>query len=209
MASQSDSSAFPGFSSVYLLGEPGNSRAFRGRMSLSVEEAFALTRDERSFGTVDVRWAMGGATPSDFVFTTIAAPLVAADRVVEILRAESFTGWKPYEVNLVGKDEAKIPGYHGLAVSGRCGRIENERSVRFEKTMPGGVFSYWRGLYFDPASWDGSDVFSVKGKPSWIFVVHEVKRALERAKVNNLTFCALDKVERMEIEMKMDLDAPQ
>ena len=46
MGSQPSSELFPGFDRVYLLGEPGASRAFRAELELSTEEAIAITRHE-------------------------------------------------------------------------------------------------------------------------------------------------------------------
>jgi hypothetical protein len=51
------------------------------------------------------------------------------------------------------------------------------------------------GLLFDPASWDGSDLFMPAGKNSWKFVVQEVKEAFEKAKVRNIDFTPLDQME--------------
>ena len=89
---------------------------------------------------------------------------------------------------------------------GRCGPIENDRSVKFEKVMPGGVFPWWRGLYFDPESWDGSHLFMPAGRTGWIFAVDEVKQAFDDAKVKNVSFRRLDEVERSKVEMSVSLN---
>ena len=199
MVSAFTSNKFPGFSDVHVLEEPENNRAFRGRILLSVADAFAVTRAEKPTGCVEVRWAMGGSLPLDIIRTTIAPPVIVSDRVIEILEAGKFSGWKTYPVELYRKDDISIRGYHGLAVCGRCGPIDDSRSVKFDKIMPGGVFAWWRGLYFDPATWDGSDLFMPAGNIGWIFVVDAVKRALKEAKVKNVRFTPLDDVERMTL----------
>jgi hypothetical protein len=142
---------------------------------------------------------MGRSTPADIIWTGSAVPVLVSDRVVSILDREGFEGWTTYQVALSGKLGEPIEGYRGLVVHGRCGEIENQRSIKFDKIMPGGVFPWWRGLYFDPATWDGSAFFMPAGNVGWIFVVEAVKLAFEKAKVKNVVFTPLDKVERMKL----------
>lgn len=72
--------------------------------------------------------------------------------------------------------------------------------------MPGGVFPYWRGLYFDPDTWDGSDIFMPGGRTGWVFVLDHVRDALEKAHVKNVAFQRLDEVERSQVEMSVSLE---
>lgn len=140
---------------------------------------------------------MGRFTPTDVIWTSLVAPIIVSDRLVAILRHEGFVGWDTFNVSLKGKSGEPIDGYSGLVVRGRCGKIEDTLSVQFDKTMPAGVFPWWRGLYFDPATWDGSDFFMPAGNVGWVFVTEAVKRALEKAKVRNVEFIALSEVERL------------
>lgn len=54
----------------------------------------------------------------------------------------------------------------------------------------------WIGLYFDPVSWDGSDVFLPKGNGR-TFITEDLKSALERAGITNVYFTALSEAENM------------
>lgn len=153
------------------------------------------------------QWGMGAKAPTDVIWTGIAAPLLISDRLVELLGTLGARGWSTYKVHLSGKSGERIAGYSGLSVHGRCGSIDSQRSVTFDKIMPGGVFRWWRGLYFDPATWDGSHLFMPSGRAGWIFVVDEVREALEKAKVKNVDFRRLDLTERTETEMNMSLKA--
>ncbi|HEY8241357.1 MAG TPA: DUF1629 domain-containing protein, partial [Kiritimatiellia bacterium] len=130
------------------------------------------------------------------------APVVISVRVVDALKAGRFSGWETYPIDLFGKDGSRISGYHGLAVIGRCGLIDNSRSVKIQKIYPGGVFPAWRGLYFDPETWDGSDLFMLANKWGHILVVDAVKRAFEKAKVTNVAFTALEAVGRPDLELR-------
>jgi len=186
---------FPGFSSLYVLEDPFDPRAFRANFGLSSEMAIALTRAEQKF-KVEVRWAAGAAKPGDIVWTRMGTPMLMRDRVVELLEREGFTGWGSYPVSIAGKQGNAISEYHGLAVSGRCGAIDDSRSVKLDRIFPGGVFPVLAGLYFDPGTWDGSDLFATQGGSNHIFVVEAVKRALERAKVKNVTFTPVHMYQR-------------
>jgi len=198
MGSKSTSRAFPGFDRVFLWGTPGNSTAFRVNLNVDTRnEAFGLTRAElcppRS---ISAEWAMGRAKPVEVIRTTFAAPIIIADSVVQLLRMQGFTGWSLYEVAVCGKQGQTIPGYHGFSVKGRCGNIDWAKGVEVPRIRPAGIFPVWKGLLFDPESWDGSDFFMPAERVGYVFVVEEVKNAFQRAKIRNVDFTPLDQFER-------------
>jgi len=142
---------------------------------------------------------MGASKPGDIIWSTLATPLLVSERVVSLLSEEGFSGWDVVAVELHDKAGDRLPIYYYLGVRGRCGPIRDDRSEKVDKIFPGGVFPVWKGLYFDPATWDGSDLFMPAGNVGWIFAVDPVKRAFERAKVKNVLFTPLDQVERMTL----------
>lgn len=140
---------------------------------------------------------MGRAKPIDPVmWTTHAIPIIIADSVVQLLRSHGFTGWSLYEVSVRDKQGEQAPGYHGLAVTGRCGDFDPSMSVQVPRIRPAGIFPVWKGLFFDPTSWDGSDFFMSTRRVGAVFVVEAVKQAFERAKIRNVSFTPLDQFER-------------
>jgi hypothetical protein len=201
MVSTLASKAFPGFSSVYSLGERSYN-TFRGELSSEDDDdCYRVLRAEKTPpGPVEVRYAMGRSQPSDFIFTTSAHPKIISDRVLGILKGEGFTGWRTYPVHLYDKGGARIPGYHGLAIHGRCGPIDESKSVKLPKIYPARVSSEWYGLFFDPATWDGSDLFMTSSEMAFVFAVDAVKRALEKAKVTNVAFEATDQIELARLD---------
>lgn len=201
MASALTSKTFPGFSNTYALEEGRTGGAFRGDIAL--DDPRAVTRGEKTpREPVEVRWMMGRQRPFDIIHTGYVEPLLVSDRVIGILKANGFSGWRTYAIDLLGKDGRRIPGYHGLAVHGRCGPIDDSRSIEFKAIYPGGIFPAWRGLYFDPATWDGSDLFMPSDNWGVIIVVEAVKRAFEKAKVTNVTFTPLDAADRPDLRLK-------
>ena len=197
MDSKSTSRPFPGFDRLFKLGEPGNSRAFRGKIDVKRDEAFALTRAEmQPPHPITVKWTMGGAQPVEVIRTTLVASFIVADSVVQLLRTHGFTGWSLYEVSVHDKQGQLIPGYSGLAITGRCGNVDWSQSVEVPRNHRGGIFPVWKGFFFAPASWDGSDFFMAAGRSGSVLVVEAVKKAFERAKVRNVDFEPLDQYER-------------
>ncbi|MBN1205821.1 MAG: hypothetical protein JXB05_12965 [Myxococcaceae bacterium] len=145
---------------------------------------------------ITVKWTMGRTQPVEVIRTTLVAPLIVADSVVQLLRSHGFTGWSLYEVSVRDKQGQVIPGYSGLAVTGRCGNIDWSQSIEVPRIRPTGTFPVWKGLFFDPASWDGSDFFMPSERSGYVLVVEEVKKAFERAKIRNVDFTPLDQFER-------------
>jgi len=180
--------------------DPCANPPFRGDIQTKTrEEDWALLRGELcSKKPVVIKWAMGGA-PKDIIWTTSALPVVVSDRFIEILEEERFTGWSTYPVRVYGKDGKEIPGYRGLAITGRAGSIDESKSelVAYDPIAPEGKpFVNRKGLYFDPTTWDGSDLF-LCGDCGFKFIRGDVKRALERAKIRNVSYTVTTAVEQL------------
>lgn len=199
---------FPGFERIYVLDDPlGN--AFRGEVVLPIQEMERLARcflgEEEPPWWVPIRWAMGKREPGDLIFTTTLTVIAVHERVVNLLQEHGFSGWKIYPVYVVGKDPAdslsRYPNYHGLAITGRCGPLDYTSGTPVRKQMPGGVYTYWRGVRFDPSTWDSSDLF-VPDDSLRILVTEEVKGAFERAKVRNVRFERLTEFEVDELILR-------
>jgi hypothetical protein len=137
---------------------------------------------------------MGASRPEDVIWTTLGLPLLISDRLLAILRDGRFTGWDVTPVELRGKKGEIVSGYHFVRVRGRCGPIDYGQSKKVDKIYPGGVFPAWKGLFFDAATWDGTDIFMASGA-GYKFVVEAVRNALQEAKVRNVSCEPLDEVE--------------
>lgn len=138
-----------------------------------------------------------GSRPTDILDTGHVIPLIS-DRVFNILQDDGFSGWSTYPVEVFGKGGARLPGYHGLMVTGRCGPIDQSRSRIIVKPPPvptGRHYQVRLGLYFDPASYDGSDLFLPEGT-AFILVTERVKKALENAKCSNAALERITEIER-------------
>lgn len=195
MDSQSDSETFSGFSHFFKMWEAGDDRGFRVDLKPPHDDWLPFfTGQVKSEVPIQAHWYMGAAKPVDFVWTGFGVPVLVSERVVQIFRDGGFTGWDVIPVELRGKRGELLPTYYFLSVLGRCGPIAKSRSEVFQKRYPAGWFPMLKGLYFDPATWDGSDIFLPAGTGHKL-VVAPVKRALVRAKVKNVVFTRIDKYE--------------
>ena len=186
------------FGRFHFIGEGFERGALRVRSSAPLPAApERLTRAEATVATPISFEHDEGTRTEDFLGTTWAALDLLSDRFVEVL--SGFTGWQTYAVVIVGRDGERVPGYHGLSVTGRCGRVEWERSERviLPAPVPGGrTTGGWRGLYFSPSSWDGSDIFVPNDGSTFVIVTDEVRAAAEDARLTNVRFARLTEFER-------------
>ena len=198
MDSPSTSRDFPGFDKLFEMNDPLADRPYRGDVDVEwVKKGFVFIRGEVvPEEAVAVTHAMGEAIPQDVIWTTSVAFLVVSQRFIDILLDNRFTGWSTYPVEVYSKAGELLPGYFGFSVGGRCGPIEYEKSQVIYEDMPGGRVPSYKGLYFDPDSWDGSDFFMPSDRGGWKLTLEPVKRALEKAKVRNIRFKRLDETVR-------------
>jgi hypothetical protein len=153
---------------IYSLGEQFNRRALR---AIPTGDALIRHRDlstgawEPQQPVVLRQARAGGSTPMDLVGTEVVDIRLFSNRAIELLRSRQYNGWKTYPVELLDRHGERISGYQGFAVVGRCGPVEAERSERITRTYGKNPLEVWRGLLFDPSTWDGSDIFQPRGTP--------------------------------------------
>lgn len=198
MVSPSASRQFDGFESIFAISNPLAPKEFVAELRLPLDEALALMRAEKVPSHVIVaRYAGGKNPPGDVVWTTFPSPLLLNRRVVQVLRDNGFTGFDVSPVELTVKNSDVIREFDFLRVFGRCGAIDDRLSPTVEKVYPAGIFPVLKGMYFDPESWDGSDIFMPTGPTGFVLVTEKVKRALTKAKVRNIQLRGLDQFERI------------
>jgi len=105
----------------------------------------------------------------DLIPTYWAAVFTVTLRLVDVLRASSLTGWRTLPVTVPGP---RLPPIFLLQVCGRCGPIRGAsgRSV---------------GLFLDPRTWDGSDLFLPENEDR-ILMTARCADALSVARLKNV-----------------------
>jgi hypothetical protein len=196
----SSSPPFPGFDHLYEMSNPHHWGAvFGARFGKELNDTIAdISRGVvRPSAPPTLRWVEGRTKPGPVLWPSIAG-LVMREEVAELLKENGFTGWTTYAMQLLGKDGKQIPGYHGIAVTGRCGPIDDDLCTVAMREYPVGPQPDWVGKYFAQESWDGSDFFTPEGsRDGSIFITERVKVALEKARVSNVFFETLDTVVRV------------
>ncbi|HTA89350.1 MAG TPA: DUF1629 domain-containing protein [Polyangiaceae bacterium] len=136
----------------------------------------------------------------DFVGTQRAPLRLVSERVLEAFVAGGVTGWEPAPVEISDSGGAPIAGYGLLVVVGRCGAIDNSRSMLVDRIVPGNPkeSKVWKGLYVEEKTWDGRDLFNPE-RSSLLLATEKVKRILEREKATNIRLESLLDVERLSL----------
>lgn len=117
------------------------------------------------------------------LWTNDGYPLVTS-AVLDVLAP--FTGWTTYPVNIVSQEKKSIPGYIGLAITGRCGRVLPD----FSRIEEHNGRTCYVGSVYDPESWDGSDiVWPVRG--TGILVTQPVADALAPLELTSTRFAPI------------------
>jgi len=199
MASPSTSRPFPGFDFLFEVTEPDSLRFFRANLLLAEDEFFVTRGDVSPNEPVTAHWYMGRGKPEDIVWTGHVATVLVSERIHSIFLEHGISGWSSYRVSLHGKNAEPISGYFGLVINGRCGAIDNSKSQQISKRFPAKNSKVWKGIFFDPSSWDGSDLFMPSGRNGWIFATNDVKQVIEKEKIKNIAFNPLGEVERLVI----------
>jgi hypothetical protein len=118
--------------------------------------------------------------------------------ILDVLSRNNIKGWSTYPITLLDKKKQPIEGYVGLVVTGKCGptlKEKRERKTKYDAEIDN-IYSVYVGFYFDPITWDGSDIFSPEGT-AVIIVTEKVKTAFEQAGITNVTFTPLTEVESL------------
>lgn len=129
--------------------------------------------------------------------------LLFHNQIIKIFQEKNFTGWDSYPIMIHRKNGEVIEDYHVFINIGICGHYDVSKSKVIDYTADNGGFilreKRYQGMYFDPKTWDGSDIFMMEN--TWITIVTEpVMLELKRLKANlNMTklseYLLFDKVE--------------
>lgn len=185
------------YEDFYLLEEADLRGALRVR-ARGEFDPYALVSAKWSPPSPLVFERLRGEVPFDLIATGYSSVYLLSDRAIALLRSEHITGWTTFPTEVYGRRREPINGYCGLALTGRCGPIENQLSKLVWRDPPvpeGQGYQVRRGLYFDLKSWDGSDMCIPEGS-GFKLVVKRVKEAFQRAKLTNVCFTRLSDVER-------------
>lgn len=165
-----------------------------------IDDGYALTRGDWKPDAPIVFVVDEGKREVDFVGTTWGVVWLVSERFVGVLRGGGFSGWATFPAEVQWKNGDPIPGYHGLVATGRSGPADYAKceEVWVDPPVPEGKRTRsFRGFFFEPPSWDGSDVF-IPDETGAIVITGDVRRGLDAAGVTNVNYRRLS-------DMTMDL----
>jgi hypothetical protein len=189
------------YTGFYALGESFARGAFRVHALGEIPDPYALTRAEIEPESPLRFHHDQGSRLKDYIGTTWAVLHIVSERFVGAL--EGFSGWRTYPVEIYGERGELIPNYHGLAVSGRCGPIDEDLSPVMVVPPPvpeGEAMPHRIGLRFWPETWDGSDLFCPDDGSAWTLFTQEVRDALVAAKVTGVDLDRITEIEQLVLK---------
>jgi len=172
------------WSRLYAISEEGSSDAIRVNSATALSSRRLVRAEETPCEPIAFNYDEGDIA-CDLIGTTYSGLYLISNRFLSVLRSHAFTGWASFPVVVHGRGTERLEGYHGFAVTGRCGRVHGSRRLWSEQPPKTKV-----GLYFDPATWDGNDIFMPQDTMH-IIVDERVKRAIEEARLTNMRFARL------------------
>lgn len=158
----------------------------KGAVVLLVEDEvnrFALLKGQVDEATAVRCRPTAGRHWFDVVATDTIVSYAISARMRSVLREAQANGWHTRKIAANG---VMVEGHELLVVTGRCGPVDNKRSAFEMRQSKRGVgYPVWTGLFFDPTTWDGSDVFCPSDS-GMIFITERVCEAIRKAKLENV-----------------------
>ena len=134
--------------------------------SLDLITAYEITRGDYSNVTFPLVCTYYQGHKLREVIACNGTAFLIADRVKALLEAHHLTGWETFPVKVYNKKKEEVLGYHGFAVTGRCGPTHRKESSLFQKRYASGapLIDTYKGVFFNLDAWDGSDFFHAQDK---------------------------------------------
>lgn len=144
-----------------------------------------------------------GKKLQDILDTGWASLFLISDKMKSILEENALTGWKAFEVKVLDKKGQEIQGYHGLSITGRCGKIDYSKSEIIEKRfVPNAPLGkYYKGLHVGLDKWDGSDFF-LPEKYFGIIITSRAAEVLKKSKFTNIKLVNLGEIETPDFALQ-------
>lgn len=144
----------------------------KGELSLKAKFIFKYDSGSKIYDMLNTGWTL----------------LAVSEKITDLLEENNFTGWKKYDADFYDKKNNLIEGYSLLGVTGRAGKLDRTLSEKIfkepEYPMVKGSY-YYKGLYFEEGTWDGSDFFILENYYG-IFITKRVFEVLKKAKLTNV-----------------------
>ena len=148
-----------------------------------------------------------GKKLQDILSTGTASLYLISDKMKTAFEDNRLTGWKTFDVKVLDKQGQEIHGYHGLSITGRCGKIDYSQSTIFEKRLvpEGPLGRYYKGLYVGLDEWDGSDFF-LPERYFGTVITSKAADVLKKSKFTNIMLENLADIEMNEFTVQVAIE---
>ncbi len=182
------------YSNFYVIDNPCSKKNYSGLITNNDSDFAQILRSEIFYDKLDIDYLEGGSEPSNVFWNQICEPFCVSDTIVSLLNNNNIRGWDKIPARVRNKSGDLLKdNYFALTVNGRIKMIDYLKSDIIIKQMPGGLFPYFKGLYFDPEFWDISDIFMEQynyvGKATaFVFVTKKIVDIFKKNKITNIRF---------------------
>jgi len=189
------------FSNFYVMTDPLSKRNFRGNLVNRIGDFAELLRSDIRLDSLDIEYFSGEKEPKEIFWSTLFDPIGVKSNVIDILESNNLLGWTKTPAKVKDKFQKHIDeDFFGLSVYGRVDPLDYLQSDVFMKQMPGGLFPYFKGLRFNPESWDVSDIFMERKhhdgrETAQIFVTKRFVEIFKKHKLKNIKFTNFNEYE--------------
>lgn len=180
------------FSDFFVIEDPSSKKNFRGQISSDIA-GYRLSRSEVIVDKFAIRYLEGAEEPSAIFWNRSNDPFCVSNEVLNILTTNGITGWSSFPVSVEDKNGKAWDCFSALTIHGRADAINYLESDIVFKQMPGGPSPSFKGLYFTPESWDGSDLFMTRadqfGKTTaFMYATKKLVQVFRKEKTRNIRF---------------------
>jgi len=182
------------FSNFFVVEDPVSKKNYRGQLVNEFDDFGNLLRAEYKIDHIVIKYLEGLNEPSNFFWNRVNEPFCVNQSLIDILQEAKITGWTTIPTTvLTHLGNKTIDNYFAVTVTGRTNPLDYLETDVIFKQFPGGKFPHFKGLYFDPKSWDGTDIFMERpdndGKSSaFIYVTKKFVDAFKKNNVKNIKF---------------------
>ena len=182
------------FSNFFVVEDPDSTKNYRGQIVNDMDSNLKLLRAEYTPGHLTITHIAGSNEPGSLFWNRVNESFCVNQALVNMFQEKGIKGLTFTPATVLTKSGGKtLDNYFAVSVAGRINAVDYLKTDIVYKQFPGGQFPHFKGLYFDPESWDGSDIFMERpdneGKQSaFIYVTKKFVDAVIKCKVKNIGF---------------------
>jgi len=182
------------FANFFVVEDPGSRKFYRGQILPEPEKNTGLLRAEYRIDHLEIHHLEGSGEPGNLFWNMVNDPFCINQSVADAFSQDNIQGWTATPASVLTKSGDKsAENYFAVSVTGRSDAVDYLQTDIVFRQLPGGNYPYFKGIYFDPESWDGSDIFMERPDQhghsnAFIYVTKKLVDICKKRKVKNIAF---------------------